>query len=99
MAQGIKGGLLAVAAAGFVGGWPVAAEAAPVNVLLSFNVEAESDAEALDKLRLDLPATYFVTGEFAQRHPDLVRRLAVRGNTVGSYGHTRADLTTLCAVR
>ena len=37
-------------------------------VLLTFDVEAPTDEDALKKLSPDVPATYFVTGEFAENH-------------------------------
>ena len=42
-------------------------------VLLTFDVEIESDIEALKQLDPPGSCTLFVTGEFAQAHPDVVR--------------------------
>lgn len=87
---------LALAAAFSVGPLdvPRAAAREPVDVLLSFDTEAPGDGAALQRLALDVPATYFLLGRFAEANPDLVRRLAV-GNTIGSHAHTHADLKTL----
>lgn len=73
---------------------PPAAAREPVDVLLSFDTEAPGDGPALQRLGLDVPATYFFLGRFAEANADLVQRLAA-GNTVGSHAHTHADLKTL----
>ncbi len=85
--------LAAVAALGPLG-TPEATAREPVDVLLSFDTEAPGDGAALQRLALDVPATYFFLGRFAEANPDLVRRLAP-GNTIGSHAHTHADLKTL----
>ena len=54
-------------------------------VLLTFDVEAPTDEDALKKLSPDVPATYFVTGEFAEKHKELVAALSKGDNTVGSH--------------
>lgn len=86
-------GLAAAVSLGPLGA-PLAVAREPVDVLLSFDTEAPGDAAALQRLGLDVPATYFFLGRFAEANADLVRRLAV-GNTIGSHAHTHADLTTL----
>lgn len=63
-------------------------------MLLSLDVEAERDVSALEILNIEVPATYFVTGEFAEAHPDVVRDLA-RNGTVGSHSHTHPHLTQI----
>ena len=65
------------------------------DVLLTFDTEFEDDAAAVEALALDVPATYFWTGSYAQRHPDLLRRLSDEGNTIGSHSFHHDDLTTL----
>ncbi len=62
---------------------PTALFASPV--LLTFDVEAPTDEDALKKLNPDVPATYFVTGEFAEKHKELVAALSKGDNTVGSH--------------
>ena len=62
---------------------PTALFASPV--LLTFDVEAPTDEDALKKLNPDVPATYFVTGEFAEKHKELVTALSKGDNTVGSH--------------
>ena len=43
----------------------------------------------LDALaELGVPATFFVIGTKAQRHPELVRRMLAEGHRVGSHSHT-----------
>lgn len=63
-------------------------------ILLTFDVEEPSDAEALRQIKPDVPATYFVTGEFLEAYPDLVRSLK-QGNTIGSHTFSHPDLATL----
>lgn len=63
-------------------------------VLLTFEVADDADATAWRELALDRPATFFITGAFAERHPALVRELAARG-TIGSLAYAEPDLTTL----
>lgn len=66
-------------------------------VLFTIDTEYPGDAEALAILELDVPATYFWTGSYAQHHPDLLRQLAAEGNTIGSHSFHHDDLTTLSA--
>ena len=47
-------------------------------VLLTFDVEIEADIKALEVLNPPGSCTFFVTGEFAQAHPDLVKEWAKR---------------------
>jgi peptidoglycan/xylan/chitin deacetylase (PgdA/CDA1 family) len=37
--------------------------------------------------RLDLPATFFIPGDTADRHPDVVRRIVDAGHEVGHHGY------------
>lgn len=53
----------------------------------------ESIAIVLDLLdRHDVSATFFVLGEVAEEHPDLVRRIADAGHELASHGHTHTPL-------
>lgn len=74
---------------------PAPAAASPV--LLSFDVEEEADVRALRKLEVPVPATYFVTGDFARHHPGVVRKLAEARNTIGSHSDTHPHFTKLDA--
>ena len=47
-------------------------------VLLTFDVEIEADIAAFNALNAPGPCTIFVTGEFAQAHPDIVKKSAHR---------------------
>jgi peptidoglycan/xylan/chitin deacetylase (PgdA/CDA1 family)/GT2 family glycosyltransferase len=54
----------------------------------------------LDALsRYHVPATFFVTGVNAARHPLLVRRIAAEGHELGNHTTTHADLGTASARR
>ena len=62
-------------------GLPLAAADEPARkspVLLTFDVEIEADIVALKALNPPGSCTIFVTGEFAQAHPDLVKEWAKR---------------------
>ena len=72
------------------------ASAAAPPLLLSLDVERSGDVEALAKIDLQDPATYFVTGEFANNYPIVVRDLAKRG-TVGSHSYSHPRLTEMDA--
>lgn len=51
-------------------------------------------AEILDALRAaDVRATFFVVARNAARYPDLVRRAAAEGHTIGIHGTTHRTLT------
>ena len=63
-------------------------------VLLTFEVTHDADATALRELPLDQAATFFMTGAFAERHPELVRELAARA-TIGSLAYAEPDLSRL----
>jgi peptidoglycan/xylan/chitin deacetylase (PgdA/CDA1 family) len=67
-------------------------EASPL--LVTFELADEADAAALSMLAFERPATFFLTGAFAERHPTLVRELAAHA-TIGSLGFAQPDLTGL----
>ncbi|MEV6318104.1 polysaccharide deacetylase family protein [Streptomyces sp. NPDC051776] len=68
-------------------------------VALTFN--AAWNEEGLDTVLSALreqqaPATFFLTGDFAERLPDAVRRIAAAGHGIGNHSHTHphfGDLT------
>jgi peptidoglycan/xylan/chitin deacetylase (PgdA/CDA1 family) len=65
-------------------------------VALTFDGGASDSAVAgilatLD--RSDVPATFFVTGQFARRHPDAVRAMAAAGHPVGNHSDSHPDFT------
>ncbi len=64
-------------------------------VILSLDVEESWDDQALRKVDLKVPATYFFTGEFAREHPEVVADLARRGNTVGSHSYSHPHFNSL----
>src|SRR5207247_2482298 len=45
--------------------------------------------------RLHVPATFFVIGSAAVRHPDIVRRVHRQGFELGNHTFTHADLSSL----
>ena len=66
------------------------------NLALVFNVGAgaEPATAILDTLAdRELSATFFVMGWWAERHPDLLARIAADGHEVASHGHSVFDLT------
>lgn len=53
-------------------------------------------AQLLDLLaRENVKATFFLIGESASRHPELVRRMAAEGHLVGNHTQTHPNLLTL----
>ncbi|MZP30101.1 polysaccharide deacetylase family protein [Heliobacterium undosum] len=46
-----------------------------------------------------VPATFFVTGQFIDTHPELVREMGRRGFGVGNHTQTHPDMTKLSAER
>ncbi|MDQ7851086.1 MAG: polysaccharide deacetylase family protein [Armatimonadota bacterium] len=61
---------------------------------------AEGAAAILDALaRHNVRATFFLTGRWVERFPDLARRIASAGHEIGSHSHTHPDLTRLSQKR
>ena len=59
------------------------------NVAIAINVDWGEDIlpEMLAVLReKDVKATFFVTGRFAEKFPDLVKTIAADGHEIGSHG-------------
>lgn len=57
-------------------------------VLLTFDVETPTDGTSLAKLSPGVPATYFITGAFAEKHRELVSDLSGAVNTIGSHSYS-----------
>ena len=75
-------------------GWnPVAAISSPV--LLSFDVEEAADESALRQLNIEVPATYFITGNFSLNNKLQVTSLAKDGNTIGSHSFSHPHFKNL----
>ncbi len=56
----------------------------------------ENTPRLLDMLRArNIKATFFVTGENARKHPDILRRIVAEGHEIGNHTQTHAKLTTL----
>lgn len=50
--------------------------------------------ELLDGLKTrDVPATFFVTGEHAALHPDIIRRIHEEGHLIGNHTYSHIQLT------
>ena len=69
-------------------------------VALTFDGGASNAAvdRILSTLRAkDVPATFFVTGDFARRYPNSVRAMAAAGHPVGNHSVTHPEFTKLTA--
>lgn len=67
-------------------------------VALTFDCGSVSGPTAaiLDTLKQHgLKVTFFVTGEYANRYPELTRRIAAEGHEVSNHTYTHSDLTNL----
>lgn len=67
-------------------------------IALTFDCGSVSGPTAaiLDTLKQHgLKVTFFVTGEYADRYPELTRRIAAEGHEVSNHTYTHSDLTTL----
>lgn len=65
-------------------------------VALTFDVENDPKAavEVLDQLKVNqAPAAFFVLGEFAKSHPEIVRRMAREGHELGNLTYTHLSYT------
>lgn len=52
--------------------------------------------QLLDLLKqLDVKATFFITGKMAEKYPDLVKRIAAEGHTVGNHTFSHVTLTKI----
>ena len=61
---------------------------------------ANGTADLLELLReLDLEVTMFVTGEFIDRHPAIVRQAALAGHEFGNHTYSHPHLTTYASNR
>ena len=66
-------------------------------IAITFDGNASSNrtAELLDTLqRHDLKVTLFVTGEFIERYPAIVRRAVLAGHEIGNHTYSHPHLTT-----
>lgn len=63
-------------------------------VLLTIDAEKDSDPQHIATLDLQVPATYFLLGEFANRNLEMVRKLAAN-NTIGAHGYSHESLLKL----
>lgn len=59
------------------------------------NSSANRSSELLDVLqRLDLEVTLFVTGQFIDRYPGIIRRAILSGHEIGNHTYSHPHLTT-----
>lgn len=50
----------------------------------------------LDELqKLNVKATFFVLGKFAEQHPEIIRRMANEGHEIGTHGYSHTKFTKL----
>lgn len=67
-------------------------------VALTFDADAAADPapRILDTLKAyGVRATFFIQGWWAERHPDLVRRMVEEGHEIGNHSNTHPDFRTL----
>jgi len=70
---------------------------AGARIAITFDGNASSNrtAELLDLLhRHDLKVTLFVTGQFIERYPEIVRRAVLAGHEIGNHTYSHPHLTT-----
>ena len=66
-------------------------------IAITFDGNASSNrtAELLDLLQLhDLKVTLFVTGQFIEKYPSIVRRAVLEGHEIGNHTYSHPHLTT-----
>ena len=67
-------------------------------IIISFDQGYENGytAKILDTLRdKGVSAIFFLTGDYAKKEPELVKRMIAEGHTLGNHGMTHASLPTL----
>ncbi|MBQ9898063.1 MAG: polysaccharide deacetylase family protein [Ruminococcus sp.] len=67
-------------------------------IIITFDQGYENGytADILDTLReKDVSAIFFLTGDYAKREPELVKRMIAEGHTLGNHGMTHASLPKL----
>lgn len=68
------------------------------NIYLTFDngYEQGYTEEILDTLKkLNVPATFFVTGHYVKDQPALIKRMVEDGHIIGNHSHSHPDFTTL----
>src|SRR4029453_2828051 len=67
-----------------------------ISLIVNVGAGSEAAVSMLDTLReKGLRTTFFVLGWWADRQPDILRRIAEDGHEVASHGHTVFDLTSV----
>lgn len=67
-------------------------------IIITFDQGYENGytAKILDTLKeKDVHAIFFLTGDYAKKEPELVKRMIAEGHTLGNHGMTHASLPTL----
>ena len=70
----------------------------PNRVIITFDQGYENGytAQILDTLKeKDVKAIFFLTGDYAKKEPELVKRMIAEGHTLGNHGMTHASLPDL----
>ncbi|MEL7451755.1 MAG: polysaccharide deacetylase family protein [Pseudomonadota bacterium] len=79
-------------------GAPISGQLSPGEVILTFDdgPHRARTPHVLDVLaEACAPATFFLRGDAAARHPARVREIATRGHTLGGHGWAHANLTDM----
>lgn len=74
----------------------------PKTLALTFDdgPAAPFTGQLLDELReLRVPGTFFVVGENAERHPDLIQRLWSEGHEIGNHTYTHPNIAAVSPAR
>jgi peptidoglycan-N-acetylglucosamine deacetylase len=72
------------------------ADAREVTLTFDTAYDTQYTAAVLDVLDdFDVDATMFVTGEWAEANPDLLRRMVAEGHLVGNHSYSHPDMTTI----
>jgi peptidoglycan-N-acetylglucosamine deacetylase len=76
--------------------WAGPITAAEVAITFDAHLDVANTPGILDALKsFSAPATFFVTGQWAEAHPDWLARMATEGHLVASHSYDHPDFTKL----